>query len=329
MDFVYSSRLKKKEESMILAGDIGATHTRLSLYDGRKLIQEEVFFSKEYSALIHILREFLKEHKNIKKAVFGIAGPIKDGKCKATNLPWFIDSKELSEELRIPDVVLINDLLANAYGIRVLNEDEFYILNRGEARKGNACLISAGTGLGEAGLYWDDKALHPFATEGGHSDFAPADKLQCELLHYLQGTYGHVSYERILSGPGISDLYHFLRDVKKENPLPGPLTDLPPLISSKAIEKTSIICEKTMHLFVSIYGREAGNLALKILSLGGVYIGGGIAPRILPLLKSGLFMESFLAKGRFKDLLHTIPVKVILNEKTALLGALEYALLKN
>lgn len=314
---------------MILAGDIGGTHTRLALYDGRKLIREEIFFSKEYSALIHILHEFLKEHKEVKKAVFGVAGPVKDGKCKVTNLPWFIDAREISEKAHIPDVMLINDLLANAYGIRALKEDEFFILNKGEKAKGNCCLISPGTGLGEAGLYWDGKRHHPFATEGGHSDFAPVDKLQCELLHYLQGRYDHVSYERILSGPGISDLYHFFRDVKKENPIPGPLTDLPPLVSSKAIEKNSVICEKTMRLFVSIYGAESGNLALKLLALGGVYIGGGIAPRILPLLKDGVFMESFFTKGRFKELLRHIPVKVILNENTALLGALEFALEKN
>lgn len=312
---------------MILAGDIGGTHTRLALYDGRKLIREEVFFSKEYSALIHILHDFMKEHKEVKKAVFGVAGPVKDGKCKVTNLPWFIDAVEISEKAHIPEVFLINDLLANAYGIRALKDDEFYVLNKGEKVKGNCCLISAGTGLGEAGLFWDGKDYRPFATEGGHSDFAPVDKLQCELLHYLQGRYGHVSYERILSGPGISDIYHFFRDVKKEAPLPGPLTDLPPLVTSKAMEKSSLICEKSMRLFVSIYGAESGNLALKFLALGGVYIGGGIAPRMLPLFKEGVFLEAFLAKGRFKDLLRHVPVKVILNENTALLGALEFALI--
>lgn len=311
---------------MILAGDIGGTHTRLAIFEGRKKIREEKFSSKKYNQLIDIVKAFLHNGERIQRAVFGVAGPVKDGKCQATNLPWFIDAEEIKAYTRISEVFLINDLLANAYGIRALKEDEITLLNPGKKAHGNACLIAAGTGLGEAGFYWDGKEHHPFACEGGHTDFAPANHLQMELWQYMHAKYGHVSYERIVSGPGIGDLYHFFRDVKKEPPLTGDVTDLSRTISSRAMEKTSPICEKVMHLFISIYGAETGNLALKMLATGGVYIGGGIAPEILPILKDGPFMESFLAKGRFQELLRDMPIRVILNEDTALLGSLEFAL---
>lgn len=316
---------------MILAGDIGGTNTRLAIFDvKRKKVRETKFKSADYPSLAKVVLEFLAEDAvKPEKAVFGIAGPIKNGRCQATNLPWIIDAKELSSLTKIPAVYLINDLEANAYGIRALKENEFYVLNKGDPKNtGNAALISAGTGLGEAGFYWDGKTHHPFACEGGHSDFGPRNDIEDELLKYLRQKFGHVSYERVVSGPGIANLYHFLVDTKKEKPLEGHFDDLPKAISEKAVAKNSPLCSRIMELFISAYGAEAGNLALKCLALSGVYIGGGIAPKILSLLKEGSFMQGFLDKGRFKGLLATIPIKIVLNDDTALLGAVEYAFIK-
>lgn len=311
---------------MILAGDIGGTNVRLALFEGRKKKREQKYKSASYPNLETIVQEFLQE--KVEKAAFGIAGPVKEGRCKATNLPWIVDSSHLAKECRIPHVSLLNDLEANAYGLRALSSEEFFVLNKGDSDvKGNGALISAGTGLGEAGLYWDGAALHPFACEGGHVDFAPRNDLEWELYKYLEKKFGHVSYERVLSGPGIENLYHFLIDVKQEKPLSGNISDLPREISKRAVEKTSPLCEKVLRWFSSIYGAEAGNAALKFLAISGVYLGGGIAPNILPFLQEKTFMEAFTGKGRFQKLLAQIPVKIVRNEDTALLGALEYALL--
>jgi glucokinase len=307
---------------MIIAGDIGGTNTRLALFEGRKKIREEKFKSAKYPNLGEIVLEFLHKDR-VEKAVFGIAGPVRDQRCKATNLPWIIDAKELSIQAKIPHVFLINDLEANAYGLRSLRDDEFFVLNAGAKNKGNGALISAGTGLGEAGLFWNGKEHTPFACEGGHTDFAARDALEWELSSYLMEKFGHVSYERVVSGPGIANLYHFLVEKKGEKPIPEGADPL--AISKRALEKSSPLCEKLIRWFCSFYGAESGNAALKFLSLSGVYLGGGIAPHILPFLKEGGFMEAFADKGRFKELLLSIPVKVVLNEDTALMGALEFA----
>lgn len=312
---------------MLLIGDIGGTKTNLALFEKKrplKIIREEKYPSASFEGLSIILDQFLSKGEKIEGACFGVAGPVRDGKVNATNLPWVIDAIELKKQLGIEVVYLLNDLEANAYGICTLSEKEFVTLNKGIEQKGNQGLISAGTGLGQAGLFFDGKMHTPFACEGGHTDFAPREEKEIELLRFAQKKFGHVSYERILSGPGFPLIYEFL----EKKPLVVSEEDPAKVICDLALEQKDPTCLETVEMFVSIYGAEAGNVALKFLSLSGIYIGGGIAPKILDLLKSGPFMESFLDKGRFKDLLSTIPVKVIMNDKTALLGACEYAIRK-
>lgn len=319
---------------MFLVSDIGGTNTRLALYEDKsplKLVAEKVYSSTEEKELSIIIDKFLSDNKaQVKKACLAIAGPVRDGVCKATNLPWVIDSKELSQKNKIEKVYLLNDLLAHAYGISALQEDEFLVLNKGQKQEGNACLISAGTGLGEAGIVWEANAYLPFASEGGHSDFASRDQLEFELLLFLQKKYGHVSYERVLSGPGMTELYEFLTIVKGEKPS-GALSqkireeaDIPKVITEMGLAKDPL-CERILDWFVSFYGAEASNLALKFLSLSGVYIGGGIAPRLAEKMKES-FLSSFIDKGRFQPVLESMPVKLILNDKTALLGAATFGL---
>jgi glucokinase len=315
---------------MILAGDIGGTKTHLALMNGKQVVYDEKFKSRDYSNLNDIVHHFLeKTGEKVERACFGIAGPIRDGRCQATNLPWVVDAKELGREMKTNVVFLLNDLEANAYGIRTLNAQELYTLNEGaQDSVGNQVLISAGTGLGEAGLYWDGKMHHPFPCEGGHSDFAPRNELEMELLRWMHKIYGgHVSYERALSGPGLHHLYLFLTEMRLETPDEEGFEDVDPpkAITERALNNQSKACVRALRWFVSLYGGEAGNLALKMLSLGGVFIGGGIAPKILPFLKERDFMRAFCDKGRFAKLLSQIPIKVILNENTALLGAAYYA----
>jgi glucokinase len=247
---------------------------------------------------------------------------------ETTNLPWVVDSRQVATELGLDQVSLINDLYANAHGIALLGESDFVVLNAGLPHPaGNRALISAGTGLGEAGLFFDAKGgYHPFPSEGGHTDFAPRNDLEMELLRYLLGRFEHVSYERLLSGPGLHNIYEFLRDTGRgEEPawLAEQIAagDPSAAISKSALEGTSEICVQALDIFVSLYGAEAGNLALKMLATGGVYVGGGIAPRIIRKLSSTAFMKSFAGKGRLSNLLKEIPVRVITNDKTALLGA--------
>ncbi len=322
---------------MILAGDIGGTHTRLALFENgseQKIGAHETFSSKEFSQLLPIVRKFLQMHPSsaIDRACFGIAGPIKNGKCKATNLPWIVDGSELARELKLESVHLLNDLEANAWGLRVLKPDDFHLLQPGDPKQtGNAALISAGTGLGEAGLYWDGKAYHPFACEGGHTDFGPRNAMEIELLVYLQKIYdSHVSYERVVSGPGLRHIYEFLIETRREtqsSELREEMKRRDPsfVISEWGCQNRDRGCTHAVEWFVSLYGAEAGNLALKMLSRGGLYIGGGIAPYMLEKFKQGGFIKAFKAKGRFDVLLDTIPVRIVLNDQTALLGAAEYA----
>jgi glucokinase len=315
---------------LILAGDIGGTKTHLALYEGRRSIAEEKYPSQDYKDLSEILQIFLSLHKRkVERACLGIAGPIQNGCCRATNLPWVVDAAGLSKSLKIDLFFLINDLEANAYGLRVLSPKEFALLNAGEReREGNAALISAGTGLGEAGLYWDGKEHHPFACEGGHVDFAPRDDLEIALLKYLKDKFGHVSYERILSGPGLRELFHFLINTGLEKTpewFKGDEKGLSQKMTEHALNGTCSLSVRIVDWFASLYGSEAGNLALKFLARSGVYLGGGIAPKILPILQRGEFMRAFCLKGRFQELLSKIPVKVVLNENAALLGAVNYA----
>lgn len=321
---------------MILAGDIGGTNTRLALVENKngqvKIKHLKKYASQEHHNLADIVRIFLNEgHLQVTHACFGIAGPVVDGVVHTTNLPWVVDSNELRRQMNVENVWLINDLAANTWGISLLNDDDFITLNRGSSGAvGNAAVISAGTGLGQAGLYFDGKKHHPFACEGGHTDFSPRNELEIELLVYLSKQYDHVSWERLVSGPGLYNIYCFLRDTARgEEPswLADKLKahDAARVITENAMAGTSQLCVKTLDLFVSFYGAEAGNLALKTMALGGVYIGGGIAPKILPKLREPAFMQEFTNKGRMKVLLQRMPVKIILNENTSLLGAAEYA----
>jgi len=317
---------------VILAGDIGGTKTHLALFDGEKMCADAKFKSSEHENLRSIVKEFLGANPNysVERACFGIAGPIQDRKCKATNLPWIIDADLMEKEANIAHVSLINDLEANAFGINCLKEDEFFTLNEGKKHEGNAALISAGTGLGEAGLYWDGKEYHPFACEGGHCSFAAENEIEMKLWKYLRKQYDHVSFERILSGPGLTNIYRFLIDEgleKEEAHVKKAMEEADPsyVITEMGMKSMSVACERALDLFVSIYGSEAANLALKMLSVGGLFIGGGIAPKILNELAEGSFMKRFVQKGRFTSLLLGIPVKVVLNEHTALLGAAYYA----
>jgi glucokinase len=324
------------DRNLVLAGDIGGTKTNLALFSvhGEKLHAESQhnFPSKRYSGLIPVLQEFLAggDHA-IEAASFGIAGPVVDGKVKTPNLPWMLDTADLRHALKLDAVTLLNDLEAGAYGIFTLENDEFYTLNEGTLRHaGNKALIAAGTGLGQAILYDDGGHFHPLASEGGHADYAPRDELEIELLRYLIGRFGHVSYERVLSGPGLFNIYRFLKDVRGMEE-PSWLTerlsadDPSAVISKAALAGEAAICSEALNLFVSVYGAEAGNLALRAKSVRGLYVGGGIAPKILAKLKDGTFMRAFVDKGRYADLLAAIPVQVILNEQTALRGAAYYA----
>jgi glucokinase len=320
---------------MILAGDVGGTKVHLALYDfidGKiKILRDKIFPAKEYSGLEEIVAEFIVAEK-VTAACFGVPGPVRDGRLRLTNLPWTLDSRELSTILKINYVFLINDLQANGYGISELGPDQVYTLSEGDARQiGNRALISAGTGLGEGLLIWDGRDHVPYPSEGGHADFAPRNEDEFDLLRFLRQKYnGRVSYERVVSGQGITNCYEFLREVRGlEEPawLAERMTQEDPnaVITDCALKAKSELCEKALDLFVSAYGAEAGNLALKILSVGGLYVGGGIAPRILEKLKDGTFMRAFTDKGRLSQLLVNMPVRIILESRTALIGAAAYA----
>ena len=318
---------------MVLAGDIGGTNTRLAFFEGtpRRLtpVAVEIFPSREHKGLEEIAKTFIAKHQQTPGAAcFGIAGAIRDGTVEATNLPWVVRAATLSAELGISSVSLINDLEANAHGIVLLAESDFVTLNAGApVRGGNRALISAGTGLGEAGLLAEaDGSFRPFPSEGGHVDFAPNTEIEIDLLRYLMGRFGHVSCERVLSGPGLLNLYQFLRDTGRAAE-PAWLADAigkgdpSAAVAKSGLEGTSEIAVQAIEMFVSIYGAVAGNLALQVVATGGLFIGGGIAPKIIEKLKTPAFLKAFQAKGRVSPLLKDIPVRVITNDKTALLGA--------
>jgi len=308
---------------MILAGDIGGTKVNLALFDGRTRVTEKRYESRDFSGFEKILHEFLKDNDaKIEKACFGVAGPVIDGKCELTNLSWQIETDRLREALGLSAVWLVNDLAAMAYAIPFLSPDAFAVIQAGApVHEGRISVVSAGTGLGQAFLVPDKNGKYiVMDSEGGHCDFSPRNELETEFLFFLQKKYSRVAIERVLSGPGLLDIYEFLKTAEDE------AFDSPAAIVERAIAKTSPVCEKTIELFISLYGALAGNLALQYLSDGGVYLGGGIAPKIVPLLQKGGFMEAFLAKGRFAKYLSKIPVKVVMDESAPLLGAAQYAL---
>jgi glucokinase len=325
---------------MILSGEIGATRTRLAAFDTEAnrltCVVEKTYPSQQHRGLSEILSLFIKsEGIPVHSACFGVAGPVRGGKCKISNLEWTVDSEELAAQLKLASVGLINDLEAYAHGVDALESKDFVTLSAGvDDAEGNRVVISARTGLGIAGLYWDGFRHHPFACEGGHTDFAPRNDLEMELARHLRGKYQHVSCERILSGPGIKNIYDFLRDTKKaEEPAwleeqMREAKDPPALIAQLALEGKAEICERTLSIFVSVYGSETGNCALNFMATGGVFLGGSIAAKIIPKMLDPVFMKSFLEKGRMQSLLVDMPVKIIVNDNTGLIGAARYTLIQ-
>jgi glucokinase len=322
---------------MILAGDVGGTKVHLALFDfynGKlALTRDQRFAAKNFSGLEEIVKQFLGMDK-VTAACFGVPGPVRDGRLRLTNLPWTLDSRELSASLGIEYVFLINDLEANGYGISELSADQIYTLSEGDTSQlGNRALIAAGTGLGEGFLIWNGRNHTPYPSEGGHTDFAPRNEDEIDLLRFLKQKFnGRVSFERVVSGMGLTNIYEFLREVRGlEEPswlaerLADPQADRNAVITELALSARSEICEKALDMFVSAYGAEAANLALTVMSVGGLYVGGGIAPRILSKLKDGTFMKAFTDKGRLSQLLVNMPVRIILESRAALLGAAAYA----
>jgi glucokinase len=327
---------------MILAGDVGGTKVHLALYefaDGRLVpVRDHKFPAYEFGSLHDVVRAFLGEagpntaSPEISAACFGCPGPVRDGRLKLTNLPWTLDARDLQKSLSIEHIFLINDLEANGYGIPELAPESIFTLHQGDvAAVGHRGLIAAGTGLGEALLIWDGKQHRPIPSEGGHCDFAARTDREIELLKYLRQTLaGRVSWERVVSGLGIKNVYTFLRDVEKiEEPAwlreRMAAEDPNAVIGQCAEDGSSSLCFETMKTFAAAYGAEAGNIALKVLALGGMYLGGGIAPKMLKMLGNGGFTSAFLDKGRLAPLLESIPVRVILDDTCALLGAAAYA----
>ncbi len=323
---------------MILAGDVGGTKTNVALLetDGRKVgavVAQRKFPSAGYDSLERIVAEFLaaEGHPRLTHACFGVAGPVMDGRVDATNLKWDVSAAALTDVLGIARVCIINDLEATAHGIQTLAPDQLHTLNEGTPQpSGNRALIAAGTGLGMAGIVWHDRSFHPVPSEGGHMDYAPRTHLEIDLLNHLlkkEEFGGHVSYERVLSGPGLFNVYSFLRDVKfAEEPdwLAAEIndgTDSAAAISAAALSHKSELAVKALDVFVRIYGSMAGNLALLMIATGGCYIGGGIAPKIIEKLKDGAFLEAFTAKGRFQMMMAAMPIHIILDDHAALYGA--------
>jgi glucokinase len=319
-------------ENIILAADIGGTKTHFGLFSGMagslQLLQEATFLSQQYASLEELLQEFLRQTSHrVSAACIGVACPIQDGKVEAPNLPWIIDRRQVEKKSAIPHFHLINDLVANAYGVATLSRADILELNPGEEKaEANRALIAAGTGLGKAILFWNGKQWHPSPSEGGHIDFAPTSEEEMELLRFLLRRYSRVSLERVLSGPGLFLIYQFLRE---QNPEAEPAwlaqkiqgTDPSAAIAEAGLEKKSELASKALDWFAKIYGQAAGDLALSTMAQAGIYLGGGIAPKIILALQKPAFMQAFTNKGRLSELVSRIPVRVILNPKTALLGA--------
>ncbi len=316
---------------MIVAGDVGGTHARLGAFTENAyspaLIRAQVFASRDYASLEDLVRVFLgAEAEPVKIFCFGVAGPVDQGVARPTNLSWLLDQGKMAATLGAP-VLLINDLEANAWGIATLQPGDLVTLQTGEPGKlANSCVVSAGTGLGEAGLFWDGATHRPFACEGGHSSLAPNNQEEIDLLTYLMRNLDHVSWERVLSGPGLHNIYKFLRDTGREAE-PAWLADAvaqgdaSAAIADAGIHGKAPLCERALDMFVELYGSEAGNMALKTLAVAGVYLGGGIAPKIQGKLREGVFTRAFSAKGRMRELLEKIPIHIITNDQTALKGA--------
>jgi glucokinase len=323
----------------VLAGDIGGTKTALAIHavdagGAATLVRERAFASRDYSGLEQVIAAFLAEgdehDERIAAAAFGIAGPVVDDAVITTNLPWRIERRRISEGLGGVPVRLMNDLESTAYGALFLPPDELRTLSPGVARPGHRAVIAAGTGLGQALLYREGADYAPVATEGGHTDFAPRTTTEDALLHFLRSRFGRVSYERVVSGPGLRNVFDFFaaglgRPVGAEIRARMTQEDPSAVIGAAAVAGTCATCREAVDLFLAVYGAQAGNLALTVMATGGVYVGGGIVPKLLPLVPASEFMRTFVAKGRYEPLMREIPVWVILNPRTALIGATQAA----
>jgi glucokinase len=326
---------------MIIAGDIGGTKTNVALFEARgrelgRVVVQQSFPSAGYDSLEAILADFVSAHRpeRVTGACFGVAGPVVRGRVEATNLAWKVSDESVARSLGLPHIQLINDLEATAYGLDELSAEQLYTLNEGEADPaGHRALIAAGTGLGMAGIFNAGSHYRPMPSEGGHIDFAPRDEREFEMLSYLREKVGgRVSYERVISGLGLFNIYTFLRD-RGHGEEPAWLADEiasgdpTAAVSRAGLEGRSELAATTLQMFVEIYGAMAGNLALLLKATGGLYVGGGIAPKILDKLKDGTFMRNYVDKGRMSGLVMSIPVRVILDDKTALYGAGRRALM--
>ena len=322
----------RRESNTVLAADVGATKTNLALLkmavNDITVLHEAHYTSTEYKNIIELIDIFIKNYPPPDLACFGVAGPVLNGNAKLSNLMWEVNSDEISGHFGIKKFKLINDLEATAYGLAMLDEKDIELVHKGDdIAGGNAAIIAPGTGLGEAGLYYDGNYYYPFATEGGHCDFAARNQFDFELYKYLQKKYDHVSWERLICGPGIVNIYEFLRDeMRREEPKwlkEKFINNDSAAVISECVAKSEI-CKETMQIFIRYLAYESANLVLKLKATGGLFIGGGIAPQILSLFEDNLFYSSFCKSGRLNFLLEKVPVKIILNKKTALLGAAYY-----
>lgn len=325
---------------MLLAGDIGGTKTILAIYPvegaAHQPVVEAVFASAQYPNLETLAQTFLNQVQlPVERATFGVAGPVVNGRVEGTNLPWIIQERQVADALRLSSVTLLNDLEAIAYAVPILGEDDLYTLNQGErVPHGTKAVVAPGTGLGEAFLTWAGGEYHAHPSEGGHTEFAPRNELQVGLLQYLLRRHDHVSSERVCSGVGIPNLYAYLREAgHADEPVwltekLASVADPTPVIVNAALdpEQPVPLCRATLDLFVDILGAIAGNLGLQVMASGGVYIGGGIPPRILPALQDGRLLAAYRSKGRVSYLMDKMPLHVILNPKAGLLGSAHYGL---
>ena len=321
-----------KDKTFVLAGDIGGTKTNLGLFlKGKKRPVPKVietFPSQNSPDLEHIIRQFLEMHPvPVTDACFGVAGPVVNGKSKTTNLPWSVSEDRIKKQFKFHHVKLVNDLTATVMAIPLLSKDEFYPLNQAASIKDqNLALIAPGTGLGNAMLIYQNGRYLPVSSEGGHADFAPNNEAEIKLWRFLHQHYGHVSIERVLSGSGLVNIYNWLKDSGRFDEPEWLEQKRKKMQPAKAIAEAALTnrdpgCVEALNMFVSIFGAAAGNLALTGITTGGVYLGGGIPPKILSKLKDDTFIRAFTNKGRFKGFLERIPVNVILNDKAALIGA--------
>jgi glucokinase len=325
------------EKTLVLAGDIGGTKTNMGLFSKDKdrpvLKVMETFSSPDEPDLEHIIRKFLHRHPAaISSACFGVPGPVLDGKAKTTNLPWDVSQDRIKKQFSFQHVGIVNDLAATATAVPILNGNEFFPLNQAMGiNSGHLGLIAPGTGLGIAMLVCHEDRYVPISSEGGHSDFAPNGDAEADLWQFLHRRYGHVSIERVVSGRGLVNIYEWLKDSGRINEPEGfgqKLKGMDPAtaVTDAALSKRVPGCVEALNFFASIFGAVAGNVALFGLTTGGIFLGGGISPKILPKLKEDIFMKAFVNKGRFKDFLEKIPVNVILNDKAALIGAAHCAI---